>query len=133
MSDAGLTSKALGLIAVLVSLLVANRKSPHFLRELMPHLALGLIYIVCWCVALIGLAFGIRLLFGAELDRSFIASFGSLLIGGAALRIPVFWEHPKAEWLRQQLGDTGAMIAYVALGASLVALAVFGPSNMLAR
>ncbi len=52
----------------------------------------------------------------------------SALYALVALRRPAwFWAHPAAHALRQRLGDRGATITYVALGAAGVVYGCFGP------
>ena len=61
---------------------------------------------------------------GFELERTFLIAAGLFTLLCTITKPSWFWEHEKAQWLRDVLGDTGAAVSYYILGVALIAAAL---------
>ncbi|HET9983604.1 MAG TPA: hypothetical protein VFQ38_08450 [Longimicrobiales bacterium] len=58
-------------------------------------------------------------------DRVLYTGLGAGLILATLLRPAWFWEHPKARWLRNLVGDEATALFYLAVGGACVWIGVF--------
>jgi hypothetical protein len=82
--------------------------------------ALGLAVIVFG----IGLAFQVSSRFGVDLDAALGFEVGLLLAIVTIKRPWWFWNHPKATFLRDIVGDTATIIVYLAIAAAFMFISV---------
>jgi hypothetical protein len=58
---------------------------------------------------------------GFDADRSFLIGLGSFVIVCTWARPWWFWEHSKAQWVRDLLGDTATQFVYILFGLGCIA------------
>jgi hypothetical protein len=118
---------SLVLVFMLGSVLVAERRRPGYIRELAPFIGRAALWLLGYLAAGAALFVVVMKITGTSWSRALLATWGMMIIVPAIARPSFWWDDYRAVWVRRQLGDMGATVAYVLLGALLIVLAAFGP------
>jgi len=79
---------------------------------------------------LFGVLLGISLVTGWDDTLVFTAGGGLAIIVATLKRFDIFWEHPKALWLRGLIGDRWTTLVYVAVGVGFIVWAGYRATGL---
>jgi hypothetical protein len=88
-------------------------------------------YVVTLGLAVVGLftaGVGLQAIAGVAQERTWLVGMGLILALLTWTRPEWFWEHPKAQFLREFIGDRLTMLAYAAIALALVYVGIATPN-----